>query len=150
MSSHAETEIRRAVAEGFQRIASALSKLAAVAPDYENLPIYTQGLANLKAEWSRVDDSFFADRSRVERFLSKIPPFADQIKAATEKYQVSFWDGFWESLGKRYVQLLDGLPTVKEALSAARWIVPALAVLALVVVFGPELKAALAAKRKGA
>ena len=114
MSSNAETEIRRVVGEGFARLSTALSKLAAVAPDYENLPVYTQGLANLKAEWSRVDDAFFADRSRVERFFGKITPFAEQIKAATEKNQVSFWDGFWENLGKRYTEILAGIPSVKK------------------------------------
>lgn len=145
--SPAEQDIRRLVGEGFARISDAVTKLSRVAPEEPNLPVYIGGLERLKAEWSRVDDAFFADKARVTRFLAKIPPFADQVRATTEKNNVSFWDGFWENLGRRYTEMIAALPSPRELISAARWIVPALAVLAVVVIFGPEIKAALAARR---
>lgn len=139
--SPAEAQIRELVEEAFRRLTSAITQLLQKAPDDPQTKLYVTQLADKRAQWARVDADFFGDRPRQIRFVKSIEAFGEAVKATTERVGVGFWDGFWTSLGQRYVQMLDGLPTLKGTLSALSWIVPGVAILAVLIVLGPEIKA---------
>lgn len=85
------------------------------AHDTDQAQLFADQLGRFEAQWSRVDDAWFARDELVRGFFEQLRAFARQVDAAVASTDAgSFWDGFWESLGTRYVQMLDELPTPRE------------------------------------
>jgi hypothetical protein len=95
-----------------------------------------------------VDEAFFTDKKRVVRFVAQLNAQAEAVRAKAITRRIGFWDGFGEQLLIRVRSAYEALPSAGQLLGAGALIIPAIAVLAVVFLFGPELKAALAKGRR--
>jgi hypothetical protein len=80
------------------------------------LLIFEQALATLDGQRARLD---LADDSQVKYWFTSATLLGEQMEAEAAFRSVSWRTGFFEALGRRYVEMLDGLPTAKEALQTA-------------------------------
>jgi hypothetical protein len=114
-------QISTMVERALDDLAQAINVYAAdYAHDSDTAQLYADQLARFEGQWSRVNDVWFSRDDLVRSFFEQLRAFARQVNASiASTEQGGFWDGWWESLGTRYVQILDGLPTGREVLRAA-------------------------------
>lgn len=128
--------IQKLANEATQRSEAALRDLAKYKSSEPNYQVWVDLVARDRARltsWQadpKMAYQAFTNRDTADRFIKGQEATADMLRAATTKHGISFWDGFWENLGKRYVEMLNNLPTLKDTLNMVPWIVAGIALVA--------------------
>lgn len=143
-----EAAVRPIIEEALGRLSDTVTTLAKVAPDDPETALETKALADRRAQWARVNEPWFRDRKLVDQFVKQLNAQAEAVRAKAVVRRIGFWDGFGEQLAIRVRGAYDALPSAGALLGAGALILPAIAILVVVFMFGPELKAALKAGKR--
>lgn len=120
--------------EALNRIDAALSSLEKAAgwfksqQNKDKLALYRKTAAFYRTQYDTANTdpgvyrAFWTDPARVTKYMSNLELFAGQVRAAAEGASVSFWDGFWESLGRRTVEVLGKIPNPDDVLDKIPWV----------------------------
>lgn len=97
------------------------------------VPDYEKRIANVLALQPGTDpyNEFWNDNTRIRKVLESAELAGDQVRATMDKAKIRFWDGFWEGLAKRYMEMWNNAAdTARKLVDYLPWIVTGVVVVA--------------------
>lgn len=136
-------ELQKLYGEALNRVDKAIKDLEQAAgwfqssEDKAKIALYKRQAADNRRqynEWNALKGEewvkTWSNTEGLKRRFQSMIYFAEQIQASAAIAKVSFWDGFWERLGKNYMDLLAKFPTPKDVFAAIPWVVGGIALIA--------------------
>ena len=98
-----------------RRIADGIAAVEDASEQSPQLTVFYAAQDTLAGQRNRLD---LSDDSQVRYWFTSATLLLEQIDSEAALRNASWSQGFGEALGRRYLEMLDGLPTAKEALGA--------------------------------